>query len=139
MWKLAAPATDSLESDLKSALKKTRRPSSYQIMPTEIIEVLNAYDLYDNKIGRACNELKAESLGKPLLNAIHSAYEQVQDGKRLKTLRNRLKISTDFCPYCGFGEIKDLDHHLPKTSYKAYAIYPKNLIPCCHPCNHKKH
>jgi hypothetical protein len=45
---------------------------------------------------------------------------------------------TSSCPYCGFGEITDLDHHLPRSVYKGLSIYPKNLVPCCGTCNNKK-
>lgn len=45
----------------------------------------------------------------------------------------------DQCPYCGFGEVTDLDHYLPKSIYKALSVYPRNLIPSCSRCNRAKH
>lgn len=138
MWKLPTPATDNVDADLDTALTYVDGTSVYPITVTEKRRVRAIYLKYDRKFGRSSTALKAAHLGNPLLNAIKHAYGQVQEGGRLIDLRSRLKKVTSICPYCGFGEIKDLDHHLPKTDFRALAIYPKNLIPCCHPCNNKK-
>lgn len=42
---------------------------------------------------------------------------------------------THICPYCGFGEVKDLDHYLPKSQYPFFSIYTDNLVPACAKCN----
>lgn len=42
------------------------------------------------------------------------------------------------CPYCLFGEKYELDHFLPKSDFAEFAVLPQNLVPICHPCNHKK-
>jgi hypothetical protein len=63
---------------------------------------------------------------------VKAAYDQVQEGGRLSDLRARLKNVPGHCPYCGIGEIGDLDHFLPQTTYQLLAIYARNLIPCCH-------
>src|SRR3546814_13583997 len=52
--------------------------------------------------------------------------------------RSVLLASTDACPYCGFGEPRDLDHYLPRSGYGELAIYPNNLVPSCSPCNNAK-
>jgi hypothetical protein len=62
----------------------------------------------------------------------------VQEAGRLSGLRARLKAKARKCPYCGFGEVSELDHHLPRSVYRALAIYASNLIPCCHVCNNRK-
>jgi hypothetical protein len=66
------------------------------------------------------------------------AFAEVQEGARLAHLRDRLKLAARTCPYCGFGEVRELDHHLPRSFYKALSIYATNLIPCCSACNNKK-
>ena len=138
MWKLPTPTTDNVDADLDSALTYVDGTAVYPITASEKRRVRAIYLTYDRKFGRNCTVLMAVNLGEPLLNAVKNAYGQVQKGGRLVSLRDRLKKVTSICPYCGFGEIKDLDHHLPKTDFMALAIYPKNLIPCCHPCNNKK-
>jgi hypothetical protein len=42
------------------------------------------------------------------------------------------------CPFCGIGEASTLDHYLPKELHPQFAVYSRNLIPCCSPCNVKK-
>lgn len=39
------------------------------------------------------------------------------------------------CPFCGHGIIRELDHHLPKSSYPALCVTPLNLVPACKDCN----
>lgn len=49
----------------------------------------------------------------------------------------------DFCPCCGYGDIKDYyskghspyDHYLPQKHYPFSAINFRNLVPLCHTCN----
>jgi len=53
-------------------------------------------------------------------------------------LYDKLFSSLSHCPYCEYGEIYELDHFLPQSVYYDVSIYPKNLVPVCHPCNHKK-
>lgn len=44
------------------------------------------------------------------------------------------------CPMCAESIVTALDHHVPKSSYFLYSIYPKNLVPICSRCNEaKKH
>uniref|UniRef100_UPI00301688A8 hypothetical protein n=1 Tax=Sphingobium aromaticivastans TaxID=1778665 RepID=UPI00301688A8 len=40
--------------------------------------------------------------------------------------------------FCGFSEPTQLDHYLPRSDYKALAVYARNLIPTCGPCNNAK-
>jgi hypothetical protein len=39
------------------------------------------------------------------------------------------------CQYCGLNESNTWDHYLPKAEFREFAVYPPNLIPCCHQCN----
>lgn len=43
------------------------------------------------------------------------------------------------CPSCGFGQVKTLDHYLPKSKFPLYSVLPANLIPSCRDCNTGKH
>ena len=42
------------------------------------------------------------------------------------------------CPYCGISAPTTLDHILPKSVYREFSMYAKNLIPCCADCNRIK-
>lgn len=58
----------------------------------------------------------------------------------MKALRERLftPVSNVRCPYCGIAETSTLDHYLPKEKYPQFAVFSKNLVPCCSPCNELK-
>ncbi len=49
-----------------------------------------------------------------------------------------LIVSTSTCPYCLDGEIYEIDHFLPQAHHRDVVMYPGNLVPICHPCNHIK-
>ncbi len=43
-----------------------------------------------------------------------------------------------YCPICGDGKLKNLDHFLPKCNYPLLCVTPINLIPTCRDCNMDK-
>lgn len=47
-------------------------------------------------------------------------------------------LSTDYCPYCTFGELWELDHFIPKSINPEFNVLPINLVPSCHGCNSLK-
>lgn len=51
---------------------------------------------------------------------------------------DEIHSSSDYCPYCSFGEVYELDHFLPKETFYDLNVFPQNLLPICHPCNHLK-
>lgn len=138
MWTLPRPHTNDLKEDITKALTYASGVPIYSITDTQIDAIILLYDLYDNLCGKPDARLTANEFQEDLLEAMHNAYGETYEGRRLARLRERIKLAALKCPYCGFGEIKDLDHHIPKSSYKALSIYPLNLVPTCHPCNNKK-
>lgn len=50
----------------------------------------------------------------------------------------RLAPEQDLCPLCNAREIKQLDHHLPKSIFPILSVIPLNLIPVCKECNELK-
>lgn len=140
MWTLRIPDVSGVENDLKDAVTyKIDRPPKYEYSDEQILAIVEMYRTYDADLGRPSDALKAHHLGEEILNVLHDSYGEVQDTGRLKALRDRLKVGPSSCPMCGFGPIQDLDHHLPKSVYKAFSIYPRNLIPSCSTCNKKKY
>lgn len=138
MWKLPVPDCGNVAEELDVALTYANGRRKYRYTDSQKGRLLETYARYDALRGQPDESLLARRLGRKFLNALSDAYGEVQEGGRLSALRDRLRYSTQKCPYCGFGEVRDLDHQLPKSRYKALAIYPVNLIPCCHPCNNKK-
>lgn len=47
-------------------------------------------------------------------------------------------VSAASCPFCLDGEIYEVDHFLPQAHHHDVVMYPSNLVPICHPCNHIK-
>jgi 5-methylcytosine-specific restriction endonuclease McrA len=50
----------------------------------------------------------------------------------------QIRQSATACPYCEYGEVYEVDHFLPKDDFPELNIFPANLVPICHPCNHIK-
>ena len=103
----------------------------------ELEAIHQIYDFYDILEGQPHTALNLDE-GAPCEQAIHDAYDEVQQGGRLSDLRNILLASVTECPYCGYAEATTLDHYLPKAKFPALAIYPRNLVPACQPCNGAK-
>lgn len=138
MWKLPIPDISNSMSDLEKALKPDNGTPPFVTTAEEDARILELYRIYDELNGNPDDSLLGDDLRAELLNAIHDSYELTQKTRRLKKIREDLKLSVEKCPYCGVGELTDLDHHIPKSKYKAHAIYARNLVPTCHPCNKKK-
>lgn len=138
MWTLPLPATDDSANDLMRALTYANGEAIYAPTPQQITALFQLYTTYDELSGRPSPALIAATFDVDFVGAIYNGYDEVQEGRRLNSLRNRLKATTLLCPYCGFGEVRDLDHHLPRGIYRALAIYARNLVPCCSACNGKK-
>jgi 5-methylcytosine-specific restriction endonuclease McrA len=66
-------------------------------------------------------------------------YEQrTAPGKPGREVRNAVRNAVVKCPLCGVGRARQIDHHLPKSSYPYLAIAPSNLLPVCSDCNYTK-
>ena len=55
-----------------------------------------------------------------------------------RMIYTHIRGSTAFCPYCEYGEVYEVDHYLPKDDFPELNIFPANLVPICHVCNHIK-
>jgi len=137
MWTLAPEAPGDLDAELTRALTFASGVPVYALSPVEREAIHAVYQLYEDLAGQPGDGLTPASLNGARA-ILHDAYGQVQIGGRLAALRERLLASAGYCPYCGFGEPRDLDHYLPRSRYGELAIYPRNLIPSCNPCNTAK-
>ncbi len=70
---------------------------------------------------------------------LYTSYMVAQDKKYAsRKIYDSIKASVLKCPLCGFGEVYEVDHYLPKSQFPAFSVLSYNLIPCCHACNHGK-
>jgi len=52
--------------------------------------------------------------------------------------RKILERTMSTCQYCGIDQVHSLDHYLPKSLFAEFAVYPRNLVPCCPTCNTRR-
>lgn len=138
MWQLPLPDNSDVEGHIDVALTLVDGTQVFAITADQVSQLLDLYGAYDARQGRAEEAWKEAGLPLPLRNALHQAYDQIQKGKRLRELRAALLEAARRCPLCGISAVTDLDHHLPRSEFKALAIYCRNLVPACGPCNNSK-
>lgn len=54
-----------------------------------------------------------------------------------KKVYDQLKSRAPYgkCPFCGYCDVDQLDHYLPKSKYPFLTVLPFNLVPSCPYCN----
>jgi hypothetical protein len=70
--------------------------------------------------------------------ALLSAYSSTTTPFNIFRARLLRRVAAAVCPFCGIGESSTLDHYVPKEEQPEFAIFSKNLVPCCGPCNTRK-
>lgn len=141
MRNLPCPGRDLVRDQLTAALEVQERNGQlhgYPATQDELDAVIALYDAYDAADGAPGDPLKALDLDDALRTAIQNGYELMQTGRRLASIRAGLMQGVEQCPVCGISPPRALDHHLPKASYRALAIYVRNLVPLCADCNQSK-
>ncbi|WP_188716313.1 HNH endonuclease [Paracoccus acridae] len=137
MWKVRLPDVGDINDQLDTALTLKNGDKVYDLSAAERAGIHSLYAEYDQRLGEPDTALLPLALAG-CADALHGAYNQVQKGQRLASLRSRLLSAVMECPLCGSGDATTLDHHLPKDDYRALAINPRNLVPSCQPCNRAK-
>lgn len=137
MWTVKLPGTDDTGTQLDIALTNANGTPVYALNGLERSAIQALYLAYDAHLGEPDPCLKPAVLAN-CSGALLNAYDQVQKGKRLEGLREKLLGAVMECPLCGAAAATTLDHHLSKSEYQALAIYPRNLVPSCQPCNRAK-
>lgn len=136
MWNLTSPDLTTARLQLDTVFPDDAIPVVATGADKDSLEAL--YEDYRIALGRPSEALTGPDLEIPFKQAVHDAYKEVQASGKLSALRSSLKLLATECPYCGFGQIQDLDHHLPKAVFQPFSIYSLNLIPCCATCNRGK-
>jgi len=130
------PDLSSIRSDLDLIFPDAVMPPTLSLADKNVL--LELYWLYQEGQGRPNPDWITHGLSDAAREAILQAYGEISDTGKLAVLRASLKALAKICPYCGFGEVRDLDHHLQKQIYKSFSVFPLNLIPSCSKCNGHK-
>ena len=138
MWKLPLPDNGPALDELVTAVTPVRGAPIVELTEDEKTAFLTLYQLYDVHRGEPSVGLEATNISATTAQAVHDGYDATQIGSRLAHLRTRLQAGILRCPFCGFAPVTSLDHHLPRSTYRALAVYARNLIPACGTCNQKK-
>jgi len=138
MKKLNLPVNNKAIDELKQAFNYQDGSPKYIITDDEIEIIRTLYNKYEVLKGLPSDDFKSINLTPQINDSILSSYQEIQEKGRLKDLRSRLLLATTRCPFCGISSPDELDHHLPKTIFKALSLYSSNLVPMCHTCNNKK-
>lgn len=72
------------------------------------------------------------------VSILKDLYKNEFVSKKWEGHYDKIKKSVSECPYCGFGEITEIDHFLPKYLYPEFILFYYNLVPSCHNCNKSK-
>lgn len=136
MWNLTPLVVNDYREHLNVAFPVGAIPEN--VSEAEKDKLLELYKFYEQTLGRPAADLTGAGTKPELAQFVHDAYDLVQDGRRLASLRSALKLQAESCPYCGYGPIEELDHFLQRSHYKLFSIFPLNLVPCCGTCNRTK-
>lgn len=136
MWNLKSPDISGVRAHLDQVFPDGAAAPVVGPAQKDEMEVL--YKKYEQSLGRPDPAWINGGLSEDAREAMLGAYGEVSDTGKLSALRSALKLGVDECPYCGFGEIKDLDHHLQKAHFNCFSIFPLNLVPACSKCNGHK-
>lgn len=76
---------------------------------------------------------------KSQLKDLYTQYFSAKE-KPARKYYDQIKLSApqNICPYCNIGEVKTLDHYLPKAKFPVFSIYHNNLVPACRDCQSEK-
>ena len=140
MRNLPKPSRDECKDHLVKSiyLYKYKVKLGHKLTDADVNSLISLYDLYDERSGVANDELKAEDLAESLKATIKNAYRKTYENGELYSIRTTLFEKVQLCPVCGIEPVTELDHHLPESHFSALAIYVRNLVPLCGPCNKKK-
>lgn len=124
-----------------SCVGQTQNDSKRQVLLAMTNRVVQTGVDYEGalQIGRADN-VTPMSMTQGEYNELSTLYDLrlvATRGIERRTY-NEIRTLSGQCPYCGFGEVYEVDHYLPKNVYPEFNVFPKNLVPICHPCNHIK-
>ncbi len=132
MREISSPVVDDIEVFRDIAIAKSHPNNSY--LSYMQVDIEKAYQPYID-IAPIFEEITPVPLDVCQQEALKHADES--ETAPLKRIREQIlgKAINARCPYCELGETSTLDHYLPKEKNPQFAVFTKNLIPCCGQCN----
>ena len=145
-----AKNSNTFESVLDIVLRGVNDPSLISKMNRHKFDLIKEFENYEDVTTKGdgfklpihkysknkIDPLVVGSLKHSELSSIYSKYfVPVRFDSRF-IYNTILASSTEGCPYCGgIGEVKELDHFLPKSKYPQFSLLTSNLVPSCKICN----
>jgi hypothetical protein len=135
MRKVPVPTVD--DEAMFDAFVASKRPPRRARLRAARGRVLAAYDDYLDAAPDVTT-LPEVLLSDEEAEALIHAYEV--ETKPMADLRTELTepIILADCPFCSLSETSTLDHYLPKELHPQFAVFSRNLVPCCASCNARK-
>jgi len=136
MWKLKKPELADAIRDIPNVIARSNRKLSARDAP--MLEQL--YRDYDSGNGHV-DDATHDAIPAEKARIVHDQYTKTQfayGSEGLKYIRRELMAAAQHCPYCGFGELHNLDHVMPESRYGALSVCRLNLVPSCSWCNQYK-
>ena len=125
----------------KKAITQTQRNDDKAVlagMENRIVAAANAYDATMQAQGPyAVAQIPLTAQEDALVRTLYDKRIVDKDGVCRSTYDD-IYTSAASCPFCLDGEIYEIDHFLPQAHHHDIVMYPGNLVPICHPCNHIK-
>lgn len=150
MRKMTAPLHDAIVTfdTCVSAIGNLPLRAAYQVCRPDILQANASFDLATQNANWASlprvprgnpNVLVAGTLTKGQLVSLYTAHMVGTTGASRDIYDAIFSAAGGLCPFCGgLGQVRTLDHYLPKANFPAFSVHPKNLIPCCRDCNDGK-
>lgn len=99
--------------------------------------LVEAYEDYDAFLGNP-RKLTKLDVSEAQEAALHRLYDRLHNKETdPPDLRGDLLL-TLVCPYCDYGDCRQIDHFLPKKLWPEFSVHTTNLVPCCGDCNQLK-
>lgn len=141
MRKLPAPRID-YRNLYRTAIAQTQRNVERSILESledRIVQAAADYDATMSTQGPfAITAIQLSADEERLAGALYEKRVVSKLGA-CRAAYDAIRTSTAHCPYCLDGEVYEVDHFLPQAHHPDVVMYPGNLVPICHPCNHIKH
>lgn len=135
MQKLTRPTVD--DTRVFDALIAAKRSPRKEHLKAVKADVLAAYRDYTG-VAPEVGSLRAVQLTLDQAQSLIHAYEaETVPMAELRAILTK-PILAARCPFCGLSEASTLDHYLPKEKTPQFAVFSRNLVPCCPLCNTRK-
>ncbi len=125
----------------RSCIGQTQNAQRRAMLETMTQRVVDAGESYataltagrpDSVVAMAMSDEEKEQISK-----VYDSRLVSKKGVERETY-DQIRTLVGKCPFCGFGEVWEVDHYLPKDQFPELNVLPNNLVPICHGCNHTK-